>query len=191
MFRLTLTLVVALLGALAGPVLAQKLVPAQSEIGFAIKQMGVPVEGKFKKFDAQITLDPRKPQGGRVAFSIDTASAGFGSPETDAEVPKAAWLNAAKFPQASFQSSAVKGLGAGRFEVIGTLNIKGQTRDVVVPVQLTPASGGPSALSTVTGSFILKRLQFKIGDGEWADTSMVADEVQVKFRLTLAGMAPL
>jgi hypothetical protein len=34
-------------------------------------------------------------------------------------------------------------------------------------------------------------LAFKIGDGAWADTSMVADEVQVKFKLQLSGVAPL
>ena len=191
MSRLTLTLIVAVLDALAGPVFAQKLAPAQSEIGFAIKQMGVPVEGKFKKFDAQITLDPRKPQDGKVAFSIDTASAGFGSPETDAEVPKAPWFNTAKFPQATFQSSAIKGLGGGKFEVSGKLAIKGQTRDVVVPVQLTQTGTGAAAISTATGSFAIKRLEFKIGEGEWADTSMVANEVQVKFKLTLTGMAPI
>jgi polyisoprenoid-binding protein YceI len=191
MSRLTLTLIVAVLGALAGPVFAQKLAPAQSEIGFAIKQMGVPVEGKFKKFDAQITLDPRKPQDGKVAFSIDTASAGFGSPETDAEVPKAPWFNAAKFPQATFQSSAIKGLGGGKFEVSGKLNVKGQVRDVVVPVQLTQAGTGAAAISTASGSFAIKRLEFKIGEGEWADTSMVANEVQVKFKLALTGMAPI
>jgi len=191
MSRIALTLFLALLGAAAAPALAQKLVPAQSEIAFVIKQMGVPVEGKFKKFDAQITLDPRKPQDGKVAFTIDTGSAGFGSPETDAEVPKAAWFNAPKFPQASFQSSAIKGLGAGKFEVSGKLAIKGQTRDVVVPVQVTQAGTNANTAATASGSFTIKRLDFKIGDGEWADTSMVANDVQVKFKLALTGMAPL
>lgn len=191
MSRIALTLFLALLGAAAAPALAQKLVPAQSEIAFVIKQMGVPVEGKFKKFDAQITLDPRKPQDGKVAFTIDTGSAGFGSPETDAEVPKATWFNAPKFPQASFQSSAIKGLGAGKFEVTGKLAIKGQTRDVVVPVQVTQAGTNANTAATASGSFTIKRLDFKIGDGEWADTSMVANDVQVKFKLALTGMAPL
>ena len=51
---------------LAGAAHAQtpdaKLVPAQSEIGFVSKQLGVPVEGKFRKFDAQIAFDPKKPE---------------------------------------------------------------------------------------------------------------------------------
>jgi hypothetical protein len=34
----------------------------------------------------------------------------------------------------------------------------------------------------------IKRLAFKIGENEWADTSMVADDVQVKFKLALSGL---
>jgi polyisoprenoid-binding protein YceI len=163
----------------------QKLLPAQSEIGFVSKQMGVPVEGRFKKFDAQIAFDPTKPEASKIAFTIDTGSATVGAPESDAELPKAAWFNVPKFPQATFQSSAVKGLGGGKFEVAGKLSIKGNVRDVVVPVTLTQNG----ATTTANGAFAIKRLVFKIGDGEWADTSMVADDVQVKFKLALSGVA--
>jgi hypothetical protein len=41
------------------------------------------------------------------------------------------------------------------------------------------------------GSFAIKRLGFKIGDNEWSDTSLVADEVQVKFNFVLTGVAKL
>ncbi len=165
----------------------QKLITAQSEIRFVSKQMGVPVEGQFKKFDAQISFDPAKPEATKVAFTIDTGSATIGSPETDAELPKAAWFGVAKFPQASFQSSAVKGVGAGKLEITGKLTIKGNASDVVVPVALSQAG----AVTTATGAFTIKRLKFKIGEGEWADTSMVADDVQVKFKLALSGVGKL
>ena len=184
------SLVPALLLAAAGAAFAQtpaKLVAPQSEIVFVSKQMGVPVEGKFKKFDAQIALDPKNPANGKVAMSIDIGSATLGVPESDAELPKAPWFNAAKFPQASFQSTAIKGVGAGKFEVAGKLSIKGNTQDLVVPVNLTQAGG----TSTATGAFTIKRLDFKIGEGEWADTSMVANDVQVKFKLSLNGISPL
>lgn len=163
----------------------QKLIAAQSEIGFVSKQMGVPVEGRFKKFDAQIAFDPKKPETSKITFTIDTGSATLGIPETDAELPKAPWFNVPKFPQATFQSSAVKSLGVGRLEVTGKLSIKGNVRDVVVPVTLTQS--GTS--TTATGAFAIKRLVFKIGEGDWADTSMVADDVQVKFKLALSGIA--
>jgi polyisoprenoid-binding protein YceI len=166
----------------------QKVVPAQSEIGFTSKQMGVPVDGKFRKWDAAINFDPKKPEAGSVSFTIDTGSAGFGSPETDAEVPKAVWFNVAKFPQATFQSSSLKALGGGKFEVAGKLTIKGSVKDVVVPVTLAQGTGG---VTTATGAFTIKRLDFKIGEGEWADTSMVANDVQVKFKLAVTGVGPL
>lgn len=166
---------------------AAKLVPAQSEIGFVSKQMGVPVEGKFRKFEAQIAFDPKKPEAGSVAFTIDTSSATIGDKETDAEMPKAPWFAVAKFPTASFQSTSIKATGAGKFDVAGKLTIKGVARDVVVPVTLAQAGG----TSTAAGSFGIKRNDFKIGEGEWADTSMVANEVTVKFKLALTGVGPL
>ena len=57
----------------------------------------------------------------------------------------------------------------------------------MVPVQIT--SGG--AHSTATGSFTIKRLDFKVGEAEWADTSMLANDVQVRFKLVLTGLGPL
>jgi polyisoprenoid-binding protein YceI len=102
-------------------------------------------------------------------------------------LPKAVWFNVAKFPQASFQSSSVKALGDGKFQISGKLTIKGNTKDVDIPVALTQANG----VTTANGQFALKRLTFKIGEGEWADTSMVADDVQVKFKLSISGMGKL
>ena len=172
----------------AAPAWAQQaLVPAQSEILFVSKQMGVPVEGRFKKFDAQIAFDPAKPATSKIAFTVDTGSATLGVKESDAELPKATWFNVPKFPQATFQSTAIKAAGPGKFDVTGKLSIKGATQDVTVPVTLTQSGN----ITTATGAFAIKRLAFKIGENEWADTSMVADDVQVKFKLALTGVGKL
>jgi polyisoprenoid-binding protein YceI len=147
----------------------------------------VPLEGRFKTFDAQVAFDPAKPASGNIQFTIDTASATVGVRESDVELPKAVWFNVAQFPKATFQSGAIKALGDGRFEVAGKLAIKGHSRDVTVPITLTQSG----ASTTATGSFALKRLAFRIGDGEWADTSMVADDVVVRFKLALTGVPKL
>ncbi|CAN7665908.1 YceI family protein [Variovorax sp. LjRoot290] len=177
--------------AIAGPASAAepmaKLVPGYGQIVFVTKQMGVPVEGAFKKFDAQIAFDPQKPEGGTISMQIDMGSATLGVPQSDAELPKAPWFDTARFPKASFQSSAIKSLGSGHFEVAGKLTIKGTTQYVMVPVTITQASGQ----SVATGSFTIQRLAFKIGEGEWTDTSMVGDDVQVRFKLVLAGLRPI
>lgn len=172
----------------AQPAVAQqKLVPAQSEVQFTARQMGVPLEGHFKKFDAQVSFDPAKLATSKIVFTVDTGSATMGSRETDAELPKATWFNVPKFPQAQFESSAIKALGAGKFEVAGKLTIKGNAQNVVVPVTLTQSG----ATTTATGTLPIKRLAFKIGENEWADTSMVADDVTVKFKLALTGVGKL
>ena len=176
-----------LTGAVAFAQAPAKLLPAQSEIAFVSKQMGVPVEGVFKKFDARIELDPKKPEAGNVSFSVDTGSASLGIAQTDAELPKPEWFNTPKFPQASFQSGAIKGLGGGRFEVTGKLTIKGNVRDIVVPVSVVQIAG----TSMASGAFTIKRLEFRIGEGDWGDTSIVANEVQVRFNLALTGLGPL
>ena len=164
-----------------------QLQAAQSELSFTSRQMGVPVEGRFKRFDAQLNFDPKKPETGKVGFTIDLASVSLGAPELESELAKAPWFDSKKMPQASFQSTAVKATGAGKFDVAGKLTLKGQTRDIVVPITLAQAG----ALSTATGGFILKRLEFKVGDGEWSDTSIVANDVQIKFKLVFNGVAPL
>jgi len=188
MNKLRTTIVLAAALATGGVAFAQaKVVPAQSQITFSIKEMGVAVEGRFAKWTADVSFDPKHPETGKVGFTVATASATFGSPETDAEVPKPEWFSVAKFPNATFASTAIKATGAGKFDVAGKLTVKGTTKDVVVPIALVQA--GPA--TTATGAFTIKRNDFKIGEGEWADTSQVANEVQVKFKIALTGVGPL
>ncbi|MEW6707375.1 MAG: YceI family protein [Pseudomonadota bacterium] len=183
------TLLLATLAAtLAAPAFAEpRLIPAQSEIAFTSRQMGVPVDGKFRKFDAQVAFDPKNPAAAKIGITIDLASVSMGAAESEAELAKQPWFDTKRFPQASFQSTSVKAIGPGKYEVAGKLAIKGTPRDVVVPVTLAQAGGTTTAI----GAFTMKRLDFKIGDGEWADTSMVANDVQVKFKLALSGVNPL
>jgi len=181
---ITLALVACLSAAAAHA--QQAVVPAQSEVTFTSRQMGVPVDGRFKSFSAQVAFDPTKLGTSSIAFSVDTGSADI-SREANAELPKATWFNVAQFPKATFNSSAIKRIDASKFEVRGKLAIKGMSSDVVVPVNLTQNG----ATTVASGAFPIKRLSFRIGEKEWADTSMVADEVQVKFKIALTGMNKL
>ncbi len=169
------------------------LVAPQSEVGFTIKQMGVPVNGRFKRFAVQTNFDPKSPQTSQVSLRFELASATV-SGDADPELGKPDWFATAKFPQATFASTGIKALGGGKFEVAGKLSIKGSSRDVVVPMQLTQqaqANAANGLVSTVTGGLAIKRLDFKVGEGDWADTSFVANDVQVKFKLVLQGVPAL
>ena len=163
----------------------QKLLPAQSEITFVARQMGVPLDGKFSKFDAQLAFDPKKPEAGKIAFTIDLGSASVGDAETARELKKPEWFNVVKFPGATFTSTSIKAAGLGKFEVAGNLVIKGNSKPVTIPVTLAPGAAG---VSVAQGSFLLKRIDFKIGEGDWSDVSIVANDVTVKFKLALTGV---
>lgn len=165
----------------------QALVPAQSEIVFVSKQMGVPVEGKFTKFTAQVAFDPKKPETSKVSLAIDLSSATLGSAETETELKQPGWLNSAKVPQATFASTSIKATGSGKYDIAGKLTIKGNVHDVTVPATLAQAG----ANTTASGSFQIKRNDFKIGEGEWNDVSIVANEVTVRFKIVLTGVAKL
>jgi polyisoprenoid-binding protein YceI len=183
----TILVVASLIGTSTVALAQQKLVPAESEIAFISKQLGVPVSGKFKKFDAEVSFDPKKPEASKVNFTVDLLSADIGNSETETELKKPGWFNSAKVPTATFQSGAVKSLGAGKFEFAGKLAIKGVSQNVVVPVTVTQTGGKSRAV----GSFNLKRLDFKIGDGDWNDPTLVANEVVVNINLSLTGIPPL
>ena len=165
-----------------------QVIAAKSRVEFMSKQLGVPMEGTFKSFEAQIAFDPRHPEGGTIAVQIDTGSASLGIPIGDAELPKALWFDVSQFPQATFQSSVIKAVGNGKFDVHGRLMLKGVTRDLVVPVAIVQT---PTGESVATGSFVLQRLEFRVGDGEWKDVSVVGNEVRVNFTFTLTGLPAL
>ena len=84
--------------------------------------MGVPVEGRFKKFDAQVAFDPAGPATSKVVFTVDTSSAtlvcGDGCRTAEGRL-----VQCAQVPQATFESTAIKAVGAGRYEGGGKLSI--------------------------------------------------------------------
>ena len=171
-----------LLAAIAFPSAAQqKVVADKSYIRFVSKQMNVPVEGRFRKFDANVSFDAKKPEATKAEFEVELGSIDMGSPEGETEAKRKPWFNVDAFPKARFVATSVKSTGPGKFEAAGRLTIKGITQDIVAPITLAEAGG----MQTVEGGFILKRLPFKIGEGPWADTETVADDVQVRFKFVL------
>ena len=182
--RIAFILLSAWLAAGTPTAAAQNVDAAASELVFVTQQMGVPVEGRFQHWAAQVALDPRKPESGQVELNIQMDSVVFAAPEVTAEAKAAIWLDTAKFPQAMFQSTAIRPAGSGRYEMLGRLTLKGQTHDLTVPV-IVAQSG---ATGTASGSFTLKRSDFRIGESEFTDASLVAHEVQVRFRLALSGL---
>ena len=173
------------LGALllaASQAAAQGVLIEKSEIRFVSRQMGVNVEGRFRKWKANIVFLPGDLAKSKADIDIDLNSIDLASEESETEVKRPKWLDTLRFPTAKFVSGAIRALSGERYEVAGALTIKGITRDVVVPIALKNDAGGNRLAE---GTFTIKRLDYKIGEGDWADPDTVANEVTVRVRIVL------
>ena len=161
---------------------AQGVLIDKSEIRFISRQMGANVEGRFRKWKANVDFRPNDLAKSRAEFTVDLGSIDLASEESETEIMRPRWFDTAKFPVATFQSTAMKGLGGDKYEIAGKLTLKGIVRDETIPIEVKRDAAGNSVAS---GEFTIKRLEFKIGDGQWADPSVVADEVLVRVRMVL------
>jgi polyisoprenoid-binding protein YceI len=159
---------------------------ARSKIGFQYQAMGATLDGEFPRYQADIQLDPARPQQATIVMDVTTASTDAGNPDATAEVASPLFFDSRRHPTARFASTRIQAQGNGRFLVDGRLSVKGITRPAQVPV-LLKAEGGNQRL---TGTFTLKRLDFRIGEGMWSDTSALANDVRVAFSLLLLPNPP-
>jgi polyisoprenoid-binding protein YceI len=168
-------------GSSAGGVLIDK-----SEIKFVSKQMGSNVSGRFRRWKANVDFQPSNLSASKAGFEIELASVELANGKSGAELKHPLWFDTARFPVATFESTAMRNVGSDRYEVAGTLSMKGVAKDVVVPVALKKDAAGNSVAH---GQFTVKRLEFNVGEGLWADTDDVPDEVTVSIRMVLPPLA--
>lgn len=152
--------------------------PAASKIDFTYNQMGSRVYGTFGEFKARLDFDSANVAAAHTEITIELDSVDAGSQDATDELKTAAWFNTETFPQARFESSKITALGDERYHVEGRLTLKGVTRDIEAEMSLKAESG----IGVFNGQLVLKRGDFKIGDGAWAD-GMVSNEINIHFRV--------
>jgi len=170
------------LGALgsASAVEYTSLNPDASRISFGYSQMNVNMDGSFGEMKAShFSFDPENPEAARVAIEISLASVDAGYAEANAELEKGEWLDLANHPVATFQSSKVEALGDNRYQVTGELSIKGRSKEVAVPVTFKEDGG----TGIFEGSFTFQRADFGIGEGQWGDFGIIANDIRVGFQV--------
>lgn len=146
-----------------------------SRVGFRSSFGGGAFDGVFRRWDARIQFDPKALDKSSVVASIDLASAATGDDSRDQALPTPDWFFTGKFPRATFSARQFKETGAGRYQAIGTLNIRGVTRPAVLPFTLQ--INGDQAL--MKGSLTIDRKAFGIGQGQFATAESVPFGVQV------------
>lgn len=177
--RTLIFVALALLSGAANAVVFNVVQPAASRLGFVVKEMGVPVAGGFSRFTAQMSFDPAKPATASAALDIDLSSIDAGSSDADEEALGPQWFNVKAYPKARFVSTSVRALGGNRYEAAGRLSIKGRTQTVSAPFTYV----GQGNTARFDGALTIRRADFGIGEGEWADFGTVANEVQINFTI--------
>lgn len=156
---------------------------AKSEIAFTMKQMGARFDGRFRQWKADVDFDPKSLATSKAVIDVDLGSVDLASDESDTAAKGSLWFDTARFPVAHFASTAIRDLGANRYEVTGRLTLKGIAHDCTVPLAVATDATGTRVAA---GTFSLRRLDYRIGEGEWADTGVVDNDILVRVRMVLA-----
>jgi len=151
-----------------------------SSISFGYSQMNVKMDGSFGEMKAtEFSFDPANPEAAKVVVEVVLASIDAGYEEANTELEKEEWLALSAHPLATFTSSKVEALDDNRYQVTGDLSIKGNTREVTVP--FTFKEDGDAGV--FEGSFTFQRADFSVGEGEWKDFSIVANDILITFHV--------
>ena len=172
--------------AAAAPCVPRTLLPQSSQIGFTVKEMGVPVTGEFKRFEATIDIDAAKPEKSSAALRIDVASLTTDNDEADAIAVDADWMDKAHAPYATFKSTSIRALAPGRYEAQGVLAIKNKERPLSMQFTSADQADGKTLISS---EFNIPRSSFGIGGGVWNEGGVVSENILVKVRLLVAAAA--
>ena len=168
--------------AVAGPQDTWTIDPRASSLTFTASQVGAFVNGRFPKWTGEIVLDPVSLTAARIDIRIETQPVTTNNNDVDSLLKGPNFFDVQKFPAARFVSAAIVAKGGERYEAQGKLTIRDVTRDTVLPFTLAivddPAQPG-RLRATARGRLNLKRLDFGVGQNEWAGTGQVANEVTV------------
>jgi polyisoprenoid-binding protein YceI len=158
-----------------------QIIPSESSLTFTATQNGAPVTGEFKKFTATINFDPVQLSGNNVKVVVDVGSVSDAYNQLADTLKSADWFNVIKFPQAVFTANKFTKTGDKSYQADGMLTI----RDKTLPVTLTFTQEEYSQnKARIKGSTTIKRTAFGVGQGEWADTSAIKDDVRIDFTIS-------
>ncbi len=113
-------------------------------VNFKISHLGYSwLWGTFKDFDGSFSFDAAKPEQSKVNVTLETASVDTNHAERDRHLRSDDFLNVAKHPTATFESTSVKSTGEGTADIIGNLTLNGVTKPVVIAAKLIGEGDDP------------------------------------------------
>lgn len=163
------------------PALAADYVQAPgSTLAFTGTYQGEAFTGRFPGFSTRLRFDPQRLADARLDVTIPLATATTGVDDYDGELRGDAFFDAVRFPQARYTATKFRSLGGNRFVAEGTLQLRGASRPVSLAFTWTPGTR-----PVLSGRATVRRLDFGVGGGDWADTSLIPDEIAVSTKVVL------
>lgn len=148
-----------------------------STIELNLSALGQTRRGRFSDWSGSIVFDPSALSRTRASVTVQAASLRLSpSMGTDRAIGPD-FLDAARHPTIRFELTGVTPIGGDRYTAQADVTMKGRTRPVSFPVDLS-TSGSTARL---TGAFTINRADFGIGSGPW--NSMVGRQATVRFNL--------
>lgn len=159
-----------------------KIVPNESTITFTATQNNAPVTGKFNLFDGEISFDPNQLNESKVLVKVkmSSVSTSYGA---IADILKSAdWFDVSKFSQAIFEVKSFSKQNSNKYQADGIITIRNKVSPISSAFILEEYS---KSKVRVNGTFIIKRTLFGVGQGDWASTDEISDNVQVNYTFSL------
>ena len=164
-----------------------------TEINFSVRHFFTPVSGNFGDFEIDLNYDAENPENSSVKVRIDVASVNTGNEKRDNHLRSADWFEADKYPNMTFKSSSVRANGDNQLTARGTLTIKGESREIELPITLLGAQkipeqmqemlGGTKEVASFRATISIDRGDFGVGVGSWAATMVVGGEISIEILL--------
>lgn len=158
------------------------VVETGSYIGFIATYDGIPFEARFQSFEAKIEFSANDLDEASFDVRIDTGSLDSNSPDRDSGMKELDWFAVAEYPVARFRSIRFQRTAETRYLAAGQLTLKDVSKTIEVPFTWEQESNDKATLIAETR---LKRGDFNVGAGEWAEDDIIGFDVVVKARLNL------
>ncbi|APZ43416.1 YceI family protein [Acidihalobacter ferrooxydans] len=171
----------ALCGLSAAASAATWTIAPGSTLDFDTSFEQAPLHGKFEHFSGRITLDPKHPNACSFDVTINPGSAKTGNPTGDTQIRSTPFFDIAHYPQAIYRATQCRWNGKGPIEVLGTLTLRGVSK--AVPLHAELHNDGKTA--TLDAQATVNRLDFGVGQGQWASASIISKTVTIKAHLLL------
>jgi polyisoprenoid-binding protein YceI len=117
---------------------------SHASILFRIKHLNYSyVTGRFDNFTGDFTYAPDNLAASKVNVTVETYSINTNLADRDTQLRSADFLNAGRFPLASFVSKSIKATADNKFDITGDLTLNGVTRDIVISAKTIGAGPDP------------------------------------------------